>query len=49
MTNEMLNLDFKYVHVYLASRSAEWNLLSADDKKSLDLTFADDGEFWFVR
>ena len=27
-------------------RSDEWNLLSAEERKRLNLVFDDDGEFW---
>ena len=29
-------------------KSSEWNLLSDKEKKDMDLTFDDDGEFWCV-
>ena len=29
-------------------RSSEWSLLSDREKKDMELTFDDDGEFWYV-
>ena len=29
-------------------RSAEWKLLTEDEKQEIGLTFQDDGEFWLV-
>ena len=32
--------------VVVSLRSPEWSKLSAKDKRDMDLTFEDDGEFW---
>lgn len=33
---------------YYLFRSAEWKKVSDGEKKELGLTFADNGEFWYV-
>ena len=32
--------------ILFSSRSDEWNLLSPEERKRLNLVFDDDGEFW---
>ena len=38
----------RLIVLIIVLRSSEWSLLSEQEKREMELTFEDDGEFWWV-
>lgn len=45
--DKLASLSFKMIYVYLLSSSPEWDSISEETKKEIELVVKGDGEFWY--